>query len=238
VLVQRKINTFGTGESAVEEKLLDLTRRGHVPEVGITVRDAVISLRILARAASPDEAQAQIVPVEQTIRERLGNLVFGVEDEELQDVVAVLLAAKHRSLATAESVTAGQVAERLGGVPGIAPWFRGGIVAYDNRLKVELLGVSQSLIDAHGAISAEVAEAMAVGCQTRLRTDLAVSTTGVAGPNDAGPDKPVGLVYVGLAWGGGVSSVRFSWTGTPAEVRRRTATLALNRVRLHLLERP
>ncbi|HEY7154302.1 MAG TPA: competence/damage-inducible protein A [Gemmataceae bacterium] len=238
VLVQRKINTFGTGESAVEEKLLDLTRRGHVPEVGITVRDAVISLRILARAASPDEAQAQIVPVEQTIRERLGKLVFGVEDEELQDVVATLLAAKHQSLATAESVTAGQVAERLGSVHGIAPWFRGGIVAYENRLKVELLGVPQSLIDAHGAVSAEVAEAMAVGCWTRLRTDLAVSTTGVASPNDAGPDKPVGLVYVGLAWDGGVSSVCFSWTGTPAEVRRRTATLALNRVRLHLLERP
>jgi nicotinamide-nucleotide amidase len=238
VLVQRKINTFGTGESAVEEKLLDLTRRGHVPEVGITVRDAVISLRILARAASLTEAQAQIAPVEQTIRERLGKLVFGVEDEELQDVVAGLLATKNRSLATAEGVTAGQVAERLGSVAGIGPWCRGGIVAYDNRLKVELLGVPQSLIDTHGAVSAEVAEAMAVGCRTRLRTDLAVSTTGVAGPNDAGPGKPVGLVYVGLAWAGGVSSACFSWTGTPAEVRRRTATLALNRVRLHLLERP
>lgn len=238
VLVQRKINTFGAGESAVEEKLFDLTRRGHVPEVGITVREAVISLRILARAASPAEAQAQIAPVERIIRERLGNLVFGVEDEELQDVTAALLAAKHRTLATAESVTAGQVAERLGGVAGIAPWFRGGIVAYDNRLKVELLGVPQSLIDSHGAVSAEVAEVMAVGCRTRLRTDLAISTTGVAGPNEAGPDKPVGLVYVGLAWTGGVSSVSFSWTGTRAEVQRRTATLALNRVRLHLLEQP
>ncbi|HEY7426533.1 MAG TPA: competence/damage-inducible protein A [Gemmataceae bacterium] len=238
VLVQRKINTFGTGESAVEEKLLDLTRRGHVPEVGITVRDAVISLRILAHAASLTEAQAQIAPVEETIRERLGKLVFGVEDEELQDVVAILLAAKHQSLATAESVTAGQVAERLGSVPGISTWFRGGIVAYDNRLKVELLGVPQSLLDAHGAVSAEVAEAMAVGCRTRLRTDLAVSTTGVAGPNDLGPDKPAGLVYVGLARAGGVSSVRFSWTGTRAEVQRRTAKLALNCVRLHLFEQP
>jgi nicotinamide-nucleotide amidase len=238
VVVQRKINTFGAGESAVEEKLLDLTRRGHVPEVGITVSDAIISLRILARASSLADAQAQIAPVEQTIRERLGSLVFGVEDEQLPDSVTGLLAAQRKSLATAESVTAGLVAERLTVVPGVSAWFRGGIIAYDNRLKVELLGVPQPLLDAHGAVSAEVAEAMAVGCRTRLRTELAVSTVGIAGPGGASADKPVGLVYVGLAWDGGVSSVRFSWTGTRAEVRSRTTNLALNRVRLHLLQQP
>ncbi|HEY7331018.1 MAG TPA: competence/damage-inducible protein A [Gemmataceae bacterium] len=235
VLVQRKINTFGLGESAIEEKLLDLTRRDHVPEVGITVHDAVISLRILARAPSLPEAQAQIVPVEQTIRERLGTLVFGSDEEDLQGAVAALLESKRQSLATAESITAGMVAEQLGSVAGISDRFRGGIVAYDNRIKVELLAVPQALLDNHGAVSAEVAEAMAVGCRTRMRTDLAVSTTGVAGPHDLAPDKPVGLVYVGLAWSGGVSSVRFSWTGSRTEVQRRTAKLALNRVRLHLL---
>ncbi len=238
ILVQRKINTFGLGESAIEEKLLDLTRRGHVPEVGITVHDAVISLRILARAPTLAEAQAQIVPVEKTIRERLGNLVFGVDDEDMQDAVAALLVSKRCSLATAESVTAGLVAHQLASVPGISAWLRGGIIAYDNRLKVELLGVPQALIDSHGAVSAQVAEAMAVGCRTRLRTDLAVSTVGVAGPQDLAADKPVGLVYVALAWSGGVSSVRFSWTGSRTEVQRRTAKLALNRVRLHLLSEP
>jgi nicotinamide-nucleotide amidase len=234
VLVQRKINTFGAGESAIEEKLLDLTRRGHDPEVGITVSEATIALRILARAATLDEAQARIIPVEQTIRERLGDLVFGVDDEELQHAVADLLASRRQSLATAEGVTAGRVAEQLASVPGISTWFRGGIVAYDNRLKVELLAVPQTLLDRHGAVSAEVAEAMAVGCRTRLRSDLAVSTVGVAGPTDAGPDKPVGLVYIGLAWDGGVSSVSFSWLGSRAEVQLRTAKFALNRVRLHL----
>jgi nicotinamide-nucleotide amidase len=235
VLVQRKINTFGLGESAIEEKLLDLTKRGHVPEVGITVSDAVVSLRILALAPSLAEAHAQIAPVERTVRERLGSLVFGVEEEELQGAVAALLASKRQSLATAEGVTAGLIADRLGSVPGISAWFRGGIVAYDNRLKVELLAVPPSLIEAHGAVSAEVAEAMAVGCRTRLRTDLAVSTVGVAGPHDLRADRPVGLVYVGLAWAGGVSSTHFSWTGSRDEVRRRTAKFALNRVRLHLL---
>jgi nicotinamide-nucleotide amidase len=238
VLVQRKINTFGAGESAIEEKLFDLTRRDHVPEVGITVSDAIISLRILARAASLAEAQAQIAPVEQTIRERLGTLVFGADDEQLQEAVAVLLASRRKTLASAESVTAGLVGARLAGVPGISAWYRGGVIAYDNQLKVELLGVPQALLDAHGAVSAPVAEAMAVGCRTRLRTDLAVSSTGIAGPAGAAPDKPVGLVYVALAWDGGAASVSFSWTGTRDEVRSRTASLALNRVRLHLLERP
>ena len=100
VLVQRKINTFGAGESAVEEKLLDLTRRGHVPEVGITVSDATISLRILARAGDAGRGPgADRRRSERTIRERLGDLVFGVEDEDLHDAVAALLAAKRKTLA-------------------------------------------------------------------------------------------------------------------------------------------
>ena len=235
VLVQRKINCFGAGESAVEEKLLDLTRRGHVPEVGITVSDATISLRILARAATPAGATIQIEPVERTIRERLGDLVFGVQDEELQDVVVRLLGAKRKTLATAESVTAGLVAHRIGSVPGASACFRGGIVAYDNRVKIEMLGVPQELIDAHGAVSGPVAEAMAVRARTRFRTDLAVSTVGIAGPGGGSPDKPVGLVYVGLAWDGGASSRSFSWIGTRFEVQSRTAKLALDRVRLRLM---
>jgi nicotinamide-nucleotide amidase len=237
VLVEHKINAFGSGESAVEEKLFDLTRRGHVPEVGITVSDATISLRILARTATRAEAEAQIAPVEQTIRARLGDLVFGVGDEDLHDVVVALLDAKRQTLATAEGVTGGLVAEQLTRVPGASAWFRGGVVAYDNRLKVELLAVPQPLLDDKGAVSPEVAEAMAIGCRTRLRTDLAVSTVGIAGPEEASPDRPVGLVHVGLAWEGGAASYSFSWTGTRTEVQRRTAKLALNRVRLHLSRR-
>jgi nicotinamide-nucleotide amidase len=238
VLVQRKINTFGTGESHVEEKLFDLTRRGLVPEVGITASDAIISLRILALAPTAAEAEAQMAPVEKTIRERLGNLVFGADDEDLQHAVHRLLGEKRKTLAVAESLTAGMVGERIASVPGASDWFRGGIIAYDNRVKRDLLGVSQALLDEKGAVSAEVAEAMAVGCRDRLQTDLAVSTTGVAGPGPLAPDKPAGLVYVGLAWDGGVASSSFSWLGTRQEVRSRTARMALNRVRLHLLSLP
>lgn len=235
VLVQRKINCFGAGESAVEEKVADLTKRGHVPDVGITVHDATISLRILAQAVDLAAARAQIEPVEKTIRERLGELVFGAEDEDLHDVVVRLLAEKRLTIATAESVTGGLLAQRLVSVPGASAVFRGGVVAYDNRLKTELLGVSPELLAEHGAVSPPVVEAMAVGCRTRFRTDLALSTVGIAGPGGATPDKPAGTVFIALATAAGVSSHTWSWTGTRSEVQSRTAKLALNRARLHLL---
>jgi nicotinamide-nucleotide amidase len=231
VLIERKINTFGAGESTIEEKLFDLTRRGHVPEVGITASDAVISLRILARAPTRAEALALAEPAERTIRERLGDMIFGEGDEQLEDAVGRLLADRRKTLAVAEGVTCGALARLLARVPGISAWFRGGVIAYDNALKVEWLGVPATLLAEEGAVSGKAAEAMAVGCRTRTGADLALSTVGFAGPGGG----PAGLVHVGLAWEGGSRSVSFNWVGNREEVQGRTAKMALNLVRLHLL---
>jgi nicotinamide-nucleotide amidase len=164
-------------------------------------------------------------------------LVFGADDEELQHVVVALLGEKRRSLAVAEGVTAGLVAQRLGQVPGASAWFRGGVVAYDNETKERLLGVPRELIEQHGAVSAEVAEAMAAGCRARFGTDLAVATVGIAGPGGGSEEKPVGLVYAAVAWDGGVLARQSNWLATRPEVQSRTAKMALNLARLRLLGR-
>src|SRR5262249_2439358 len=162
----------GAGESAVEEKVKELTRRDHVPEVGITASDATISLRIFARGRTIEEARAQAAPVEQIIRERLGEMVFGVDEEELHAVVVRLLKQRGLTVATAESGTAGLVARRLALVPGASTVLRGGVICYVNDVKHQILGVPREMLEGTGAVSAEVAERIAVGCRETLGADL------------------------------------------------------------------
>lgn len=237
VLVQRKINAFGLGESDIESRLLDLTARGRVPEVGITVHDGVISLRIISRGVSEAAARDAAQPTADIIYTRLGNLIFGEEDETLASAVAKSLASRGRTLAVAEGCTGGLVAARICEMPGASRWFRGGVVAYANDSKTRLLDVSADLLQEHGAVSEEVARAMAGTCRRHFGSDIAVAVTGIAGPEGGTPDKPVGRVCVAVAGGEQITSQTLHIIGdSRASMQSRAAQHALNQVRLRALE--
>lgn len=234
VLVQRRIHTFGEGESAIEAKISDFTRRDHVPEVGITASDATITLRIFGKGQDRAAALAQIAPIEAAIRERLGTLVYGADDAELEQAAADLLERTHLTLATAEGVTGGQVGAMLDRAHWQRRCFLGGIIAHGLPGEV-LAGLSETTRTQHGARSSAAAIAMAHGARLVLGADLGLATTGIALPSEAGPGQEAGQVWVALAWEGGEAVFDHHWFASPSEVRSRTAKKALNQLRLHLL---
>jgi nicotinamide-nucleotide amidase len=239
VTVHRKINLFGKGESEIEAQAMDVTARGRVPDVGITAHDSTISFRITATAPSEEEARLLIEPTAKLIYERFGSLVVGEGSDDVPEAVAAELAAANATLATAESCTGGVVAQMLTAIPGVSQFYLGGVVSYANEAKIEFLGVPSALIENHGAVSPQVAAAMAEGVRTRLGADLGLATTGVAGPSGGTPEKPVGLVYLGLATSKGTETRRLDiGSDQPRDIiQRRSSKAALNWVRLTLLEK-
>ncbi len=210
VVRARLIRTFGIGESSLDEELKDIAVGGGV-ELGFRTSFPDNTLRPLARASSVEEADARLNAVCERIRERLGPLIYSEDDESLETVVGRLLREHGRTVAVAESCTGGLLAEKLTRVPGCSDYFRGGVVAYSNAAKRSLLGVSETLLEKHGAVSNPVAEAMAAGACSRFDADLAVATTGISGPGGGTDQKPVGLVSIALARasGGHVESFVF-----------------------------
>ncbi len=190
------LRTFGMGESTLDNELQDLA---HDDGLTLGFRTAFPDnyLRPMAHGRNEAEAAERLAKLVDAIRRRLGSLIYGEGDETLEQVVVGALAAAGRTLATAESCTGGLVAQRLTGVPGASAVFRGGVVAYANEAKRDLLGVSEELLEAHGAVSGPVARAMAEGARKRFGADYAISTTGISGPDGGTDAKPVGLVFVG-----------------------------------------
>ncbi len=236
VIVHRKISLFGRGESDIEADALDLTARGHVPEVGITVHDATISFRIRGEGLTPEAAWSQTDETAALIRQRFGSLVLGEGTTDVVDALVSELARTGAKIATAESCTGGLIAHMITTIPNVSPYYPGGVVSYSNQAKSALLDVPAELIQAHGAVSPEVAVAMAQGALKRFGADVAVSTTGVAGPDGGSPEKPVGLVYLGLATREHSEARRIEiGPEQPRDViQRRSAKQAVNWVRLIL----
>ncbi len=237
VTIERVLRTFGMSESEVGQRIGDLMRRDRNPTVGTSAADLVISIRIVAQAASLDVAEAVIDEDARAISERLGNVVYGEGDETLQSAVGRLLIERGLTIATAESCTGGLVAKRLTDVPGSSAYMLQGFVTYSNESKTRLLGVPADRIAAHGAVSREIAEAMASAARRLSESDFAIGITGIAGPSGGTSEKPVGLVYVALASADGtiVKELRLGDNLRRDQVRDRTVKAALNLLRLSLV---
>lgn len=230
----RTLHTAGIGESELDRRVEDLFRTLENPKIAMLAHEGRVDVKIMAKAADERAAHAMIAPVEAAVRERIGSGIFGVDEDSLEGAIVRELATRGLTLGTAESLTGGGLADAIVRVPGASAVFRGGVVAYDNALKTQLLGVDPKLLEAHGAVSAEVAQAMAEGARAVLQTGLALATTGIAGPSGATAEKPVGLVYFGLATHAGTVVRRATFPGTRADVRQRSVMTALNLLWRHL----
>jgi len=230
VILSRRLLFTGIGESLLEDRLRDLMEQAN-PTLAPLAGLGVVELRITAKAPDAETAGRQMDAVEAEIRARAGEHLVGVDAGSLEEIVAETLTARGLTVAVAESCTGGLVGEMLTRLPGSSAYMLLDVVAYSDEAKAGLLDVSEELLKAHGAVSAETAAAMAAGVRGRAGADLALSITGIAGPSGGTPEKPVGLVYIGVASRLGVTAERYLFGGDRAAVRSRAAMTALDLLR-------
>ena len=199
VIVSHDIMTFGLGESPMEELMREKMSRMENPSLATYAKPSEVRLRATAKAESVEAAEAMLSPVVKDVTDFLGDYVYGVDVASLEDVCFRLLKEKGLTFATAESCTGGRVAERMTALPGVSAVYRGGVVSYWTSVKADVLGVPADILEAHGAVSEETARAMAEGARRVTGADIAVSVTGVAGPDPDERGVAVGIVYIGLA---------------------------------------
>jgi nicotinamide-nucleotide amidase len=229
VLASRVLRTWGRSESDVAEVLDDLYLGSTNPSIAFLASAGEIKVRITAKAADASEAAALIAPVEEEIRSRLGEAVFGADQDTIEKLVLGLLGEKGLTIATAESMTGGLVAAALTSVPGSSSVVRGGLVAYDPGLKRELLGVE----DIERVVTIEVAEQMARGGRDLLGADVVVSVTGSAGPEPL--ERPPGTMVVGVSTPERTMAREMRMVGDRERVRAYATTSALHHTRLALI---
>jgi nicotinamide-nucleotide amidase len=238
VLVSKVLRICGLGESQVVDMLKDIIDAQTNPTIAPYAKTGEVTLRITSKAKTRDEASKKIFPVEEKIRNILGNHIYGEgEDTTLESVVAEMLIRHNKTIAVAESCTGGLLAARLVNYPGISSVFMEGAVTYSNASKIRQLSVKEETLSKYGAVSKETAEEMAKGICQSAGTDIGISTTGIAGPGGGSAEKPVGLVYSGVCIDGEVFSKKFSFTGDRQNIRERTVISVLDWIRRILSEK-
>lgn len=198
-LYAKVVRAAGIGEASLEEKIRDLIDAQTNPTIALYAKLSEVHIRLAAKAGDKAEAEEIIKPVEQELVTRLNNYIYGYDEVDLETAVGNLLKAKGISVACGESCSGGLLGSRFTNVPGSSSYFLGSIVAYDNKLKENILQVPREVIKKYGAVSAETAALMALGVLNSTGVDIAIATTGIAGPDGGTAEKPVGTVYFGIA---------------------------------------
>jgi nicotinamide-nucleotide amidase len=231
LIMRRTLSIFGLGESAVDELAAPVYTRYQNPSTTILFKDGQIELHLTAQARNESDSVKLLDELAGRLDEVLGEYIFSRNNETLEEVVGQLLKLRGYTLATAESCTGGLLAGRITDVPGSSEYFLEGVVSYSNEAKIDLLGVRKKLIETHGAVSEEVARAMAAGIRKRAGSTFGVGVTGVAGPGGGSAEKPVGLVYIALADDSQTTTRRFIFPGDRQFIRTLSVNAALDMVR-------
>lgn len=234
-IAKRLLKVTGMGESQLDDKIAPIYNQYTNPTTTILFTDSEIELHLTATAESRARAEALAEELADKLEEAIGDNCYSTKGEQLEEVIGLRLRLKQYSLATAESCTGGLVAERLTRVPGASDYFVGSIVSYTNEVKMQLLDVPAQMLEQHGAVSGEVAEAMARGVKQRTGATIGLSVTGVAGPGGGTQAVPVGTVYIGLADDVTSTNRRLNLLGDRHLVRWRASTAALEMVRRRYL---
>lgn len=229
------LRVFGIGESAMETRIIDLIDKQTNPTIATYAKEGEVTLRVTARVEKGENANTILLPVVNEIKKRTGDNLYSDRDEALDSVAARLLLENNITMATAESCTGGLISEMLTNIPGISGVFMGGAVTYSNEAKMEYLGVKEQTLKNHGAVSRETAFEMAEGIRKRLKTDIGISVTGIAGPGGGTAEKPVGLVYVGLSAANGTITKELRLSGNRKKIRTITALNVFDLIRRHIL---
>lgn len=235
----RTLRTTGISESALAERVADLTPGFDPLTLAYLPTGLGEDLRLTSWGDLEEaDAEGALARAELQLRDRLGGLVYGADSEDLAEIVGRQLRARGLKIGLAESCTGGLLAKRLTDAAGSSDYMAGAVVAYENAAKVRLLGVRESTIDEHGAVSAQVAREMAAGARAAFRADVAISVTGIAGPGGGTEEKPVGTVWIALAIDDRIEVRRLRLAGDRIEVRERSAQAALDLLRRQLVEHP
>ncbi len=230
------LRTSGIAESTLAHQLGNIDEILRGSKLAFLPSATGVRMRITVQERTEATADAKIRQVEQRIRARVKKYIYGINDDELEEALGRILTEKELTIAVAESCTGGLVTDRLTDVSGSSNYFRQGVVAYSNESKIQLLGVPEELIATHGAVSKEVAEAMAAGVRTVAGTDIGLSTTGIAGPTGGSISKPVGLVWIGYSDKETTLALKFNLGDNRRRTKERAAQAALELVRRRLLK--